>query len=452
MNKSTKGSINLLMKSFLGGKEPVNEKSFDMGSLFGLNPGDKRPHNIGHSTDWLKEFSDNPRLAGLNKIVSDNGVSEFGIYQATEGGEKRVIGHPLEEEIRTHTVPMFFSLWTAYRLMTGIVYIAYDLENGEPRNFKVFTVTHLTSAEEGSYTFQLGDKTLTYPEEQVIVDYDLALESPYTDGRGRAASIAEEIELDSWILRYMKTFYHNSAVPSMFIIPKGDQGPSSSDLERLVEALNSKHKGLGNAHRTAVLTFDAAIESVPNNHREMELLDSRRAIRDSALQHFGIPPEIMGIVENSNKATVVAAEHIYAKQVRMPILHHFEDIINSKILPRYKTSQEYQFRFDNILPDDEEMNLSKAKEGREGKTLTINEHRQLLGFPPLEGDSGKVLVGESSGEGDTSTVVEVDSGTVPVEVIDYKKVEEAAYAEWISNGKIKDINTQIEIIKEDKDE
>ena len=238
----------------------------------------------------------------------------------------------------------------------------------------------------------------------------------------------------------------------MFIIPKGDQGPSSSDLERLVEALNSKHKGLGNAHRTAVLTFDATIESVPNNHREMELLDSRRAIRDSALQHFGIPPEIMGIVENSNKATVVAAEHIYAKQVRMPILHHFEDIINSKILPRYKTSQEYQFRFDNILPDDEEMNLNKAKEGREGKTLTINEHRQLLGFPPLEGDSGKVLVGESSGEGDTSTVVEVDSGTIPVEGIDYKKVEEAAYAEWISNGKIMDVNTQNGIIKEDKDE
>lgn len=451
---STNKSIKQLFDSFRGKDiANINEKFFGM-SMTGIS-GESTPSNISKSPQWLSEYSKNPRLAGLNKIVSDNGVAEFGIYQKGSEHKYLVTGHPLEAEIRAHTVPMFFSLWTAYRLMSGVVYIAYERGEEGPTNFKIFTASQLSNvgADVSTYKFNYGDKTLTYPASQVIVDYDLDLSNPYKDGKGRASSIAEEIELDNWILRYMKAFYINSARPDSYIIPKGESGPNGDDLDRLAEALNSKHKGLGNAHKTAVLTFDASIETVPNNHRDMELLETRKSIRDASLQHFGIPPEIMGIVENSNKATVVAAEHIYAKQVRMPILHHFEDIINSKILPLYDGAEEFYFEFLNILPDDEEMNMKKAKEGREGGSVTINEHRNLLNLPPLIGDVGYRLVGaKPSGDGGVIETVEISSGEIERAPVPYSKIAERSIASRFSGGKSLTLDTVIEIVEEDKDE
>lgn len=396
------------------------------GASFGMNgaAGEVSVKEVNY-VDWLREFNTNPRLAGLQKIVGDNGVAEFGLYtRDKEGTEKRVVGHPLEEEIRNHSIPMFFSLWTAYRLMSGEVYIAYELAGGQPTDFKLYSRAQVTGkpGDGGNhYVFQEGSKSYKYHESQVIVDLDLDLNDPYNSGYGKATSLKNEIELDSYISLYMKQFYINSARADVYISPRGENIPEDTDLSRLASELNSRHKGISNAHRTAVLSFEADIQTVANSHRDMELLETRRALRDSSLQHFSIPPEIMGIIENSNKATVVAAEHIYAKQVRMPILHHFQDIINTKILPLYGDDMEIYFKFDEILPDDQEMDMKLAKEGREASSITINEHRELLGFPPLKGDVGNTLVGKTAPEEESSPVVEVEESTTDMlETVDYK--------------------------------
>lgn len=441
MKLNAKTGIDLIKKAF--SPEDAVEKFFGASSTTGLF-GTETPSDIGSSAEWLKNYHTNPRLTSVNKIATDNGVADFGIYTDASGEKQRVVGHPLEEEINNHTVPMFFALWTAYRLMSGVVYIAYDLENGEPVNLKLFAEHHYMG-EEGNYKkFTYGTEILKYHKTQVIKDLDLDLVSPYTDGKGRMASIAEEIELDTWIVRYLKNFYINSAQPGMFIIPRGETMPDSEDLARLADVLRTTHKGIGNAGKTAVLSFNADIATVPSNHKDLELLETRKALRDAGIQHIGIPPEIMGIVENSNKATVVAAEHIYAKQVRMPILRHFEDIINSKILPLYAGSEEYYFEFNDILPDDEEMQMKQAKEGREAGTITINEHRAYLGLPSLVGDEGNRLVGSESGE-----PVEVSTGEVGYTQVDYRDVKARKLALEISKGKTEDLDTQVVIIEED---
>ena len=435
-----------LIKSALSRSKGVDHQGFfgaNLGNLFGT----ETPNNIGNTSDWLDEYHTNPRLAGVNKIATDNGTADFGIYKTDPKTHSvvRVVNHPLEKEIADHTIPMFFSLWTAYRLMTGTSYIAYELKDGSPNNFRIFSETHLTSSEEGHYRFQQGGLDFSYPKNQVIKDLDLDLNNPYQEGKGRMTSLAEEIELDSWIVRYLKNFYINSAQPGMFIIPKGEETPDSEDLERLATSLRTSHKGIGNAGKTAVLSFPADIKTVPSSHKDLELLETRKALRDAGIQHIGIPPEIMGIVENSNKATVVAAEHIYAKQVRMPILKHFEDIINSKILPKYAGSEGLYFQFSDILPDDEEMGISKAKEGREAGSITVNEHRAYLGLAPIEGVAGNYLVG-----GDVE--VTVTSGAEQYEEEEYQTHKETSFARKVSSGRIENINESVTILLEEEEE
>ena len=345
--------------------------------------------------NWLDLYNENPRLAVVHKISQDNGATPFKIKGKTAKSEYYITNHPLEVEINKHSVPQFFSLWTAYRLMQGTAYIAFDLQGGMPVNLKVFSKAQLAkSAKDGdSYSFRLGSETVTYPKKQVIVDLDLDLNNPYTNGRGKAEAVKDEIETDELVQQYIKNFYYSSARPDIYVTAEPGESMDEDDIKRLEASWLNKFQGVENAHKPVFLSWAAKIFSVPTNHRDMELLDTRKFYRDTTIQHFGVPPEIMGIVENSNKATVIAAEHIYAKQVRMPILHLQELLINTYLLPLYPNSERMKFEFDNIVPDDVELTLSVLKEAREASSITVNEWRTRMGFPLIKSDYGNMMLG-----------------------------------------------------------
>lgn len=428
----------------------VKEKSWgDISDVLeGSVSGNRQTHLA--NTKWLEQFHTNPRLAPLNKLTSDTGVSDFGIYEDDKvQGKIKIENHPLQVEMDNHSVPMFFSLWTAYRYMVGEVFIAFDKGKSGPTNFKVFTTSHISSETSSTYSFQFGDKVLTYNKENVIVDRDINLADPYHKGYGRAGAIMAEIEADSIIQSYLSSFYTNSARADTYISPKGIGGevPSPDELKNLASQLRNFHQGLENAHKTAVLSFSADIQSAPNNHMEMELLSTRKYLRDTAIQHFSIPPEIMGIIENSNKATVVAAEHIYANQVRLPLLKHFRDIINSKILPLYKSSANYYFEFDDILPDDDEANLEKAKEGRAAGSITINEHRALLGLPRVKEDIGSTLIVPQTKLFPERVVEVIPSSREDIKSYDYRERANKELALEITQGLVDDIQEEFIIVE-----
>lgn len=355
-----------------------------------------------HTPDWLKQFNNSPRLAGVNKLASDNGISPFKILAGHGKETVQVVGHPLEEEIKRLVSPQFFALWTAYRVMTGETYIAYSLKDGVPTDFRVFSRSHIIespmTSKSSYYKFQFGEEQVTYPKSRVLVDLDLDVSNPYHQGFGRMTSFMKDVEMDNLIVTYLLSFYINSTRPDYFVIVKTGQGrdiPNDADLQRIATGLNSEHKGATNAHKATILGFEADVVVVPKNHKDIELLETREKIRKTSLQILGIPPEIMGDVENSNKATVVAAEHIYENQVRRQYLRHFERFIEAKIMPLYKDGLKARLVFDPATLDQEEAAISFAKEMRESQAFQINEYRVKLGYPPLKGDVGKFILGTS---------------------------------------------------------
>lgn len=355
-----------------------------------------------HTAGWLQQYNNSPRLAGVNKLASDNGISPFKILAGQGKDTVQIVGHPLEEEIKKSVSPQFFSLWTAYRVMTGETYIAYSLKDGVPVDFKVFSRIHVIESPEHSktsyYKFQMGEEQVIYPKNRVLVDLDLDVLSPYNKGFGRMTSFMKDVEMDNLIVTYLLSFYINSTRPDYFVIVKTGENrdvPNEADLQRIAQGLNSEHKGATNAHKATILGFDANIVVVPKNHKDIELLETREKIRKTSLQILGIPPEIMGDVENSNKATVVAAEHIYENQVRRQYLRHFERFIEAKIMPLYKDGLKARLVFDPATLDQQEADISLAKEMRESQAFQINEYRLKLGYPPLKGDVGKFILGTS---------------------------------------------------------
>lgn len=349
----------------------------------------------GTQSDWLKLYNENPRLAVVHKIAQDNGSTSHSIKGVSRGSTYVIDGHPFEAELSKHSSPQFFALWTAYLIMQGIVYIAFDYVDGVPSNFKLFTKYHVAKGKIGDSEFQFkyGSDVLTYPKDRVIIDTDLDLANPYFNGMGQAEAIKDEVETDEFVQKYLKRFYINSARPDIIITAEKGETFTETDIKRIESGWMQKFQGVANSHKPAFLNWAANIVSVPVNHRDLEVLETRRFYRDTAIQHFGVPPEIMGIVENSNKATVIAAEHIYAKQVRMPKLARMANIINTRILPLYNASSKLYFEFDNILPDDIELTSLVAAQAITARAITVNEWRAFFNLPKIKNDYGNMIIG-----------------------------------------------------------
>ena len=112
------------------------------------------------------------------------------------------------------------------------------------------------------------------------------------------------------------------------------------------------------------------------------MVNGRTFIRNATLEHFGVPREIMGITESSNRATSEAAQYIYAQNVLMPRLRRREEAINQQLLPMF--GEGLLWRYDDIVPRNQEFDKMKGIDGWNAGLLTKDEARELLDMPPAE--------------------------------------------------------------------
>ena len=119
-----------------------------------------------------------------------------------------------------------------------------------------------------------------------------------------------------------------------------------------------------------------------DNMKDMDMINGRTFTRDAVLEHFGVPREIMGITQNSNRATADAAQYIYAKNVLTPKLKNRQDAINRQLLPAY--GEDLEWEFDDIIPHDQEFEKAVALDGWNNGLLTKNEAREKLGMEPAK--------------------------------------------------------------------
>lgn len=200
---------------------------------------------------------------------------------------------------------------------------------------------------------------------------------PYKRGLGAAEALADEIETDEYATKFQKKFFYNDATPSTLISMPGS---TKEQRKRFREEWNSYFRGPFNSHGIATVDGEVTVTKLAENMRDMDMMQGRTFLRDAALEHFGVPREIMGITENSNRATADAAQYIYAQNVLMPRLGRREEAINTQILPFY--GEGLIWRFDDIIPHSQEFDKGVALDGWNAGILTKDEARELLGMEP----------------------------------------------------------------------
>ena len=224
-----------------------------------------------------------------------------------------------------------------------------------------------------------GGNSIVVPQEDVICFKDLDLNDPYGRGRGTSEAIGDEIQTDEYSAKYAKNLFFNDATPSAIIYaPQGNK----ETADQIKQSWLQKMAGLHHAKEPMVLTGEGSkFEKISQSPTELDFVESRKFLRDSVNEHYQLPPEIMGILQNSNRSTIDDAEYFLNKNVLADRLRMFERVINSQLLwEDYDTARTLILKHENNISEDIAQKLQIANDGLSRGVLTVNDWRTAMGY------------------------------------------------------------------------
>ena len=351
------------------------------------------------SRDLLALYHTNPRLDGVRVIANKCASTELFLYKKSDYRKNK----NKAEVIETHDIySLLDNPCPADRELTGwtiryfvfacytLVGEAYLLKVRDPRG-KVIGLQPVAP----SWVMQTPSATAKYweiyplgttggnsifvPVEDVICFKDIDLNDPYGRGRGTSEAIGDEIQSDEYASKYSKNLFFNDATPSAIIYaPNGNKDTA----DQIKQTWMQKMAGFRHAKEPMVLTGEnSKFEKISQSPTELDFVESRRFLRDSANEHFHIPPEIMGILQNSNRSTIDSAEYLLNKNVLSDYLRMFERVINSQLLwEDFDKEQTLILHHENNISEDIDQKLQILNDGLSRGVLTVNDWRVGMGF------------------------------------------------------------------------
>lgn len=241
-------------------------------------------------------------------------------------------------------------------------------------------------------TFRFGYKgwQATVPMSEVFWLHEPAPANPYTRGTGIGWTLGDEIQVDEYAAKMAAAFFFNRARPDFVFAT----GLSEDETKRLEMDWTSRLQGFYRAHKPYFLAGDAV--DLQKQIREfqqptMEQLvypNLRKVQRDIILQVWGVSPEIFGIVENSNRATIEAAEYLFTKWVVAPKLERLRAALQREFIEEF--DDRGIIDFDSPVAEDKTHQL--AVMAKAPQAFQQDEWRAAAGYEPLGGPLGKAYL------------------------------------------------------------
>lgn len=194
-------------------------------------------------------------------------------------------------------------------------------------------------------------------------------------------AISADNEARSW----NQSFFRNSARPDGILYLDGDGAMSDEELARIRADWENKFKGSRNAAKTAILTGGVKWEAVSATQKDMDFVSQRQFSRDEILALFNVPPSVLGIVENVNRANAEASVYVFSLVIDK-LMRRIVETLSEFYLTEFPGAEDYELTYESPIPEDRAQETAEYTAGY-GKWLTRNEIRAKEGLPPTaDGD------------------------------------------------------------------
>lgn len=223
------------------------------------------------------------------------------------------------------------------------------------------------------------------PESDMLWIHDPSPSSPYGRGRGIIQALADEVSGDEYAAKHVNQLFFNRATPEFVVM---DADADEGDIRTHERAWNQRLQGLFKAMRPYFTNRKLEFwQPQQMNMENLTLVPLRKFERDIQLQCWGMPPEQLGIIENSNRATIEASDYVYESRLVRPRRQFLADELTLKLAPLY--DERIEVEFVDTTPRDKEFDSELMKTIPEA--FTVNEIRALTGREPIEDGNVRVV-------------------------------------------------------------
>lgn len=259
-------------------------------------------------------------------------------------------------------------------------------------------INRLPTEKEPWYDLKYQDAVRKIPDTEMMYIAQPNPEDPYGRGVGICQAISDELETDEYAAKHTKQFFWNSARPDLLVYPKGQNETGgrvkwdNSEMRRLEVDWRSKVQGFFKSWAPYFVPQELGIHEFSQNFRNLQLVPLREFERNLILQVWGVPPEIMGLIENSNRATIDSSFYLFCLLAIIPRLEFLRVSFQEKLVQEF--DERIILAYDSPMDQDKEFQAKVATMAP--WMLQQDEWRELGGFEPAT--EGGTLHALSSGQ------------------------------------------------------
>lgn len=213
------------------------------------------------------------------------------------------------------------------------------------------------------------------PASEIIWLTDPDPAKPYERGSSGAKALADELETDEFAAKHTKAFFYNSARPDVIV---SGENLSPEDTKRLEQSWLDRHQGFWKSFKPFFVSKSVTVKELSQDFKSMQLIDLRKFERDTIHQFWGIPPEILGITETSNRATIDAADFLFNKNVITPRVESLRTVLQNELVSEF--DERIILDYESPVGEDRNYKLDVYKAAP--WAFDINEWRELAGDEP----------------------------------------------------------------------
>lgn len=235
----------------------------------------------------------------------------------------------------------------------------------------------------------VNSKPIIFKPEEIIHYKHPSPINPYY-GASVIMAAAQSVDINDFQHNYQRNFYKRSALPPAVL--ETENKIDEAVLRKLRENFDSVYGGEENAGRTLILENGLKYKQLGINPKDLDWLATNRYTLQEICVIFGVPPSMLGIVEDVNRANAESQEYTYAKMTVEPLLTNIEEQLTQDLVRQYLDGAKLFIQHDSTVPMDEDRKASAAQKRIFAGMTTINEERKLDGYQGIGSDGDVHLV------------------------------------------------------------
>lgn len=340
-----------------------------------------------NKAELLTYYNKSPMLRScVSKISESISTNEWDLFRVTKNGNRtQIFSHDILNLMKTFN-PLFSTgidgwfLTQVYLEVNGNAFIHKERDKSNKVRYlwlyNPLDVEELPTTVNGyNYKIRINNEYKYIPMTEIIHIKNPNPEQPFGYGVGIAETLINEIQTSELANTQVNQYFYNGAIPPYII----SADITSEQLKEMSNSWLSNNQGFFNRNKPYFTNTNSLnVTKLMDNFKDMEIVKLIEMDSEIIRKTFGIPPEILGGVDNSNRATIQGAREIYAQEVLMPRLIKLKDVLNTNLVNEFADNLELDFK--SPIPSDKELQLAIMKEFKE--MFDEDEIRKLAGLMP----------------------------------------------------------------------